>query len=289
MKKLSIEEKARAYDKVLKEVKDFFEGRTKMYSDVTQALEFLFPELKESKDFPKLIENEDERIRKQIISFLKEFENDHYRNLDFSFWIAWLEKQGEHKEIDWDEEIKKCKANPLYFFDKYVRIKLKEQKPTDKVKPKFKVGDWIVYDNDKFHAIALIVAIDCDMYKVELYNGINCVSHIDYIKYINNNYRLWTIKDAKDGDVLVSNHSPFIYNGKFNETTFGAYCGLNVINSFVVSTGEIRWTSSQFIKPATKEQIDTLIKKMAEAGYIFDFNKKELKKMNLLIDSFKNK
>ena len=45
--------------------------------------------------FPELKENEDEKIRKQILSFLKEFECDHYRNLDFSSWIAWLEKQGE--------------------------------------------------------------------------------------------------------------------------------------------------------------------------------------------------
>ena len=61
MKELSIEEKAKAYDKVLKNVKDFFEGRTEMYSDVTQTLECLFPELKKS---------EDERIMKDIISFL---------------------------------------------------------------------------------------------------------------------------------------------------------------------------------------------------------------------------
>lgn len=43
--------------------------------------------------FPELKESEDEKIRKQIISFLKEFEYDHYRSLDFSSWIAWLEKQ----------------------------------------------------------------------------------------------------------------------------------------------------------------------------------------------------
>lgn len=47
--------------------------------------------------FPELKESDDEKIRKQIISFLKEFECDHYRNLDFSSWIAWLEKKGEQK------------------------------------------------------------------------------------------------------------------------------------------------------------------------------------------------
>ena len=41
--------------------------------------------------FPELAESEDERIRKDIISFLK-------ANKDFAEdWIAWLERQGEHK------------------------------------------------------------------------------------------------------------------------------------------------------------------------------------------------
>ena len=37
----------------------------------------------------------------------------------------------EQKTVDYDEELKKCKENPLYFYDKYVKIKLKEQKPVD--------------------------------------------------------------------------------------------------------------------------------------------------------------
>ena len=146
-----------------------------------------------------------------------------------------------------------------------------EQKPTDNIEPKFKVGDWVV--NNLGHTWH-IDSLDKKNYQVSDIYGMHL-----YFRISNqDDMHIWTTKDAKDGDVLVSNHSPFIYNGKFKETTFGAYCGLNVINSFVVSTGEIRWTSSQFIKPATKEQKDTLIKKMVEAGYIFDFDKKELKK-----------
>ena len=38
-------------------------------------------------------------------------------------------KSLEKKEIDYAEELKKCKDNPLYFFDKYMKVKLKEQKP----------------------------------------------------------------------------------------------------------------------------------------------------------------
>ena len=44
------EEKAKAYDRVSKEVKDFFEGRHIMYSDVSKTLEYLFPELAESEE-----------------------------------------------------------------------------------------------------------------------------------------------------------------------------------------------------------------------------------------------
>ena len=40
----------------------------------------------------------------------------------------WLEKKYEQKKIDYNEELKKCKDNPLYFFDKYVKVKLKERK-----------------------------------------------------------------------------------------------------------------------------------------------------------------
>ena len=36
-------------------------------------------------------------------------------------------KKGEQKPIDYNEELKKCRENPLYFFDKYVKIKPKEQ------------------------------------------------------------------------------------------------------------------------------------------------------------------
>ena len=84
----TIEEKAKAYDEAVKKVKDYYEGKTKMYSDVNKTLNLLFPELAES---------EDERIRKTIIRFFK----DNYPNeiemydgtVTVGKAIAWLEKQ----------------------------------------------------------------------------------------------------------------------------------------------------------------------------------------------------
>lgn len=39
------------------------------------------------------------------------------------------EKQSEQKPIDYNEELKKCLENLLYFINKYVSVKLKKQKP----------------------------------------------------------------------------------------------------------------------------------------------------------------
>ena len=89
---MTLEEKARAYDKVSKEVKDFFEGKQKMYSDVNQTLEYLFPELKES---------EDERIRKAIIGHIKGLHfYDAYYGVTPDEMLAWLKKQGDKPQVD---------------------------------------------------------------------------------------------------------------------------------------------------------------------------------------------
>ena len=90
------EEKARAYDKVSKEVKDFFEGRQKMYSDVIKTLEYLFPELKES---------EGERIRKALINYFEDNGVSKVGQIPIDNVNARLEKQGSepnwyHHKVD---------------------------------------------------------------------------------------------------------------------------------------------------------------------------------------------
>ena len=101
MEKLNLLEKADAYDRVVKEVKDFFDGKTKMPFDVDKTLEYLFPELKVS---------EDEKIRREILEHCKN-QAEPYIQLGckcakIQSWIDWLEKQGEQKPA-WSEEDEK--------------------------------------------------------------------------------------------------------------------------------------------------------------------------------------
>lgn len=142
----------------------------------------------------------------------------------------------------------------------------------NKVEPKFKVGDWITDGNITLQ----IEAIKNDCY---LYSG-DC--YLYSTKTADKVYHLWTINDAKEGDILISwTNKPFIYNGFFNETYVGAYCGLNAFNRIIIADKQdhlhFTWTINKDIRPATKEQRDFLFSKMKESGHEWDAKKKELK------------
>jgi len=148
---------------------------------------------------------------------------------------------------------------------------------TLKVEPKFKVGDWLYHNT---HGVYPILVKDYGKvlgYKVE------CIETTYYLQkgVIENEYHLWSIADAKDGDVLVSGiDNPFIYDGNIEFSSAGAYVGVS-------RNGRIRldmfpskaWTSIKDVKPATKEQRDLLFAKLREAGYEWDADKKELRKI----------
>lgn len=102
---------------------------------------------------------------------------------------------------------------------------------------------------------------------------------------------LWTIQDAKDGDVLITKGKPqpFIFK-KYDEDTdyVYAYCGICDLvkdDSFYANGNDEDdqlWTCYSVdgdVYPATKEQCDTLDRAMTNAGYRWDKEKKELKKI----------
>lgn len=125
--------------------------------------------------FPELNESEDERLRKEIIEFIKVSKPEWKNYSDYSSWIAWLEKQKYHKP-----------------------------KNAYKIEPKFKVGDWITNNIE----IVQITGYDIDYgYQVD-YKG--NLQHRD-TDIIEKEYHLWTIQDAKDGDVLVDKYAIIIF------------------------------------------------------------------------------
>lgn len=229
------EEKAKAYDKVLKKVKDFFEGRTKMYSDVIQTLEFLFPELKES---------EDEKIRKALIAMVHD-RDDLWIDYDIhkEEALAWLEKQGEQI------------LTP---------------------KTSFKKGDWVVVSNNH-RGIYQIEKIENLQYTLRHILGGSMPLYFCNEDLI----RLWTIKDAMDGDVLVNGSNIFKFHFIIGTRVRG-YCHVNTDDGRFyndIGNTECFGLIDDVFTPATKEQRDVLFARMKDAGYGWDAEKKELKRI----------
>lgn len=99
-------------EEAIKIVKSHYPANKQM---LNEALEFLIPELKES---------EDEKIRKDLITFLDEIwhlgknaDFDKWDKSDCSNWIAWLEKQGEQKPVEWSEYDEHKVKDIIYFLN----------------------------------------------------------------------------------------------------------------------------------------------------------------------------
>jgi len=91
----------------------------------------------------------------------------------------------------------------------------------------------------------------------------------------------FTIQDAKDGDVLCSGQIIVIFK-HFEDPSYRqhivAYIGLDISGNVQIT--DDTWSLGiDKVEPATKKQRDTLFAKMKEAGFEWDDEKKELKKI----------
>ena len=273
--------------------------------------------------------SEDERIRKSLITFFQRFPYDSIEKAGTSAKdaIAWLEKQckpideekvliGARKGVALSiinyldnnsvgmclssiecEDIEDACVNSKWIkLYNYMKKKLEKQGSpvlsnssnvvkdvecsADRIVPKFKVGDWVVFANGN---VERITNVGTHGYTFD--DG-------DYLLHENcdKQAHLWSIADAKDGDVLVvplpkeyeAGEQIFIFKGINNrdyvDNCIEYYCRICQGVFYENKNGYMGTTSGTFY-PATKEQRDTLMKAMRDAGYSFDLEKKELKKI----------
>ena len=195
--------------------------------------------------------------------------------------LAKLPKQEEKPQVEAIEEEKVDNSDKVEPKD-YSSIDPLFFKTTDKPEPKFKVGEWVVSKTSN-----LVYRVDSILFPQS-----KCyyLSHNGSIVLVNfadeQNYRLWTIQDAKEGDVL-SNGKMIVIFKHFEEPSckhIVAYIGLDTIGAIQVT--DDTWNFGNYkTTPATKEQRDKLLKAMADAGWTFDFEKKELKEIEFNPDS----
>jgi len=151
-----------------------------------------------------------------------------------------------------------------------------EQKSADKIEPKFKQGEWIIFNG----LILYVDEVVQGYYRTISIGGIPNSYDWD----IDNAARLWTIQEAKAGDVLAakSGNRIFLYNGDCDlRHRPCAYCGTyKGFSEILFSKCAIgNYFTDEDVYPATKKQRDLLFVKMKEAGYEWDAETKELNKI----------
>jgi len=245
---------------------------------------------------PKFKEGEDERIRKRLIFDFQALRKTEWGDLKVKDILAWLEKQSEsYTKRDVDNAFVEGMALAKNELEKQggkketLCDKCRKEQPSHScqditangrcyiddintfnngVEPKFKVGDWIT-NGEYTWKVTAIQPLD---YILQSQDG-NVVD--DTISYVDKNFHLWTIQDAKDGDVLHSPTHNLIWIYKDIQHYYACvnmnYVKENFfINGFIVIPTDVC--------PATKDEQTILFTKMKEAGYEWNAELKELRK-----------
>lgn len=209
------------------------------------TIEYIFPELKES---------ESERVKRIFDSISR--------------------KMSSHRWDIFTEEEFQC-------FDTWSCAWIKGQCDKDiEAKPKFKVGDWITNSvGHSFH----IEAIDDNRYFFDDDGYTHEKLSWEFIKNAEEHYALWSLEDARDGDILVHNKfntiDDFDYIFIYNKTSIlRAYCYYSKKRdrAFVEDRSHYCPWSMTTVKPATKKQRDFLAKKMIEIRCSWDSENKTI-------------
>ena len=146
------------------------------------------------------------------------------------------------------------------FFTNNTPVEKKEE--VNENVPKFKVGDWVV---DIRGRKAQVTYVSPDGYAFKLNDNTY------FSGSFADDYRLWSKKDMKEGDIVSSNDGIAIIKGLV-DNAYTDYCHVDTIGKLRLD-GYIDINDS--IYPATKEQQDFLFGVMENEGYKWDpVNKK---------------
>ena len=221
--------------------------KAKAYDEAIERAKKLYGDGITEGIFPELKESEDEKIRRWIIDDIRyNMNNEPLNNSEY--------KKKAEKAIDWLER--------------------QGKNSTDKTKPSFNVGDWVVAITSK----SVYQVEKKENYEYTLRHILGCSLCLPFFNDVL--IREWTIEDAKNGDVLVDEDNNI---GIFQDCE-GMYW---YSYTYFGRDGQLRGFSmggsheQTDTHPATKEQRDLLFQKIKEAGYEWDANKKELKKLEV--------
>lgn len=215
-------EKAKAYDEALKKASAAHKDEDRY---LKATLERIFPELKE---------DDNERIRKNCIHFLELQKQYHAATFEIEECIDWLKKQGKQKPTI---EMKSAEESLGISSEEYNKIIDKliydEQKHTDKVEPKFKVGDRIRHKITNKDVVYEITKVYDDSYGIAGFNWMIYMKYQDQYELVPNKFDPKTLKPYEK--VLARNFTVSIWQcGIFSHQHFHQYFVYNDTYKFCI-------------------------------------------------------
>ena len=281
------------------------------------------------------LDNKEDDVRRrstiQVLEYARSLDAyNQYGKADIDKNIAWLEKQGKQASsqtnerawlylvsdvLTWKDGIGQYLDDPrvqelakrlcseyaqkLYnpsILSNSSNTGKNKQKSSGEIEPKFQPGNWYRCTKN-FVGKGVTFDRNTAYYCTQegcLQDEYGC--HIAIVKDLYDIFKLWTIQDAKDGDILAISwwedkdlwekiiifkkyHSDGV-KGLFSMPCVEGY-GNTFKNGKLVFKEEVPYYSRTWtckLHPATKEQRDTFVKAMNDAGYEWDTEKKELNK-----------
>ena len=183
-------------------------------------------------------------------------------------------REGEGRRVitHYEKEITEIVKKQLYEEEKRTEENEPDGIPVSVPAPKFKPGEWIAANstdvNEDYRIVRIINAKDGG-YVIESPKGFLGCNSFDTWESA---YHPWTIDDAREGDVLVSDQgSLFVYTGRKSEEDGRpfAYCGVVGGGVFIEYPPTVPCTDWE-VNPAMYEQRIEMESKMREAGYEWD-------------------
>ena len=142
------------------------------------------------------------------------------------------------------------------------------------------IGDWLA---PKQHHALKIIGITKDKYVISENSDGDEIESSEEIDYVDRNYHIWSIDDARNGDILASKNWIFIFRKiEYTKPTkdVHSYCHYNVeTDSFEEDHEFVTLPLGVKVQPATAEQYNKFFKKMKESGYEWDDSIKELNEL----------
>ena len=236
------------------------------------------------------MENQKELLEK-VLSFIKESELEEVNRVlaEYGFIYDGKKLIGRNNSEEMKDYFLEQMSNPEFFkrlTDYYFNSIMNDPKLS-----KFKEGDWIIFNE----LVLFIEKVGQGCYKTISASGISKSYNWTIIDYV---ARLWTIKDAKDGDILVSKkyddyYYVFIFKKHFvknNMNYFMAYGWTRPYRGgddkeFFANNGgfcddETFCTNIIDFRPATKSLKDFLFEEIDKAGFIWNPETKTLIEKN---------